>query len=177
MSQTGKTITSNYQLKVFFMAVFTLLLGGGMIFYPYRLFGMLVMILPWAAALGGFIALGSALQRRYKRKKYILQLFWAVLLLTGCAALYRFPGWCDAVLWYIFAGFLFASAWRIMQPVRMRGVERQIIWRLAGGVLATGLAVLMLLKPRSGLSDALMLLGFFSVGWGFFQLLLPPPRE
>ena len=177
MNQTGKKFTANYQLKVIFRAIFILLLGLGMIFWPYRLFGLLVMILPWAAALCGLMALGKVVQLRKKRQKYYLPLLLAVVLLSGGGVLYWRPGWCDVVLWYVFAGGLFASACYVMQPVWMRGVERQIIWRLAGGMLAVGLAVLMLLKPRSGLSDALLLLGIFSVGWGFFQLLLPPPRE
>ena len=85
--------------------------------------------------------------------------------------------WRDVILWYLFIVYLVYSAYQLWQPVRARGVAKQIFWRSLGGLTAAGFAVMLLLKPRSGLSEALMLLGGFLICWGTFQLLLPAPRE
>ena len=69
------------------------------------------------------------------------------------------------------------SAYANMRPAWRPGLERHVFARYAGGIIVCGFAMLLLFMPRSGLSDALQLLGVFSAAWGIYQLLLPPCRE
>ena len=175
--QTGKIFTSDYRLKLTLGAAIALLLGGGMFFYPYVIFGYLVGVLPWCLlVLGAFFAL-NALRCRQRRKSYFPAALLALILLGDGALLLWRPAWCDTALWYIFAGYLLVSAWQVLLPARKPGVEKQTLWRYAGAISVWGFVALMLCKPRSGLSEALMLLGVFLVCWGIFQLLLPSPQE
>ena len=91
--------------------------------------------------------------------------------------LFRWAEWRDGVLWYIFVGYLIFSAYLNMRPAWLPGVEKHAFARYAGGLTVWGFAVLLLFMPRSGLSDALQLLGIFTVAWGLYQLFLPPCRE
>ncbi len=159
-------------------AALTLLLGAGLLYRPYWVFAWLVALLPPVLLSAGvwLVALGALADRRERGKRRRLLLAGLVLLASG-GGLWFEPSWRDAVLWYCFAGWLFYTAFLTIRPALARGVERQVFWRWGGGLAALGLGILMLWKPRSGLSDALLLLGGFALAWGVFQLALPPHRD
>lgn len=175
--QTADIFTAGYRFKLTAWAVVTLLLGAVMFFYPYIVFGYLVTALPWALLGGGvFCGLKTAALRR-RRKKYFRSGWLAAVLLGAGGVLLWQTVWVDTVLWYIFALYLLISGWQNLRPVWIPGLEKQIWWRYAGSLTVWGFVLLMLLKPRSGLSEALMMLSLFFISWGIFQLLLPPPQE
>lgn len=177
MPKVNQSAEFSSRLKLLFWAAFSLLLGLGMIFFPYRLFGILMTLLPWALLLAGVKNLVDFVQLYRRNKKFLLKLSGAVLLLVSGALLLKFIHWRDVVLWYIFVGYLIISAYIIMRPAWQPGLEKQIFSRTAGALTVWGFAVLLLFMPRSGLSEALLLLGVFTVGWGMFQLLLPPAER
>lgn len=162
------------RLKLLISAVVSLGLGLGMIFFPYRLFGILMTLLPWVLLLSAAGKFAEFIKLRQQRKKYFVQLVFSILLTAAGAMLLYFTHWRDIVLWYIFAGYLFVSAYITMRPVWQPGVEKQIFARSLGALTVWGFALLLLFMPRSGLSEALQLLGIFTAAWGVFQLLLPP---
>ena len=175
--QSTENFTSSCRIKLAIWALVTLLLGLAMLFYPYVVFGYLVESLPWAILIAGGVFATKAWTLKRRRKKYFPNMFAAVVLLGGSAAVFWQPSWRDTVLWYVFAGYLIISAWQTLRPTRLPGVEKQTVIRYAGALAVWLMALLMLLKPRSGLSDALLLLSVFLISWGAYQLLLPPPRE
>ena len=175
--QSAENFTSGCRFKLAVWALATLLLGLAMLFYPYVVFGYLVESLPWVILFSGAFFGVKALALKRRRKKYLPSMIAAVVLLGGGAALFWQPVWRDTVLWYVFAGYLIISGWQNLRPTRLPGVEKQTVSRYAGALAVWLMALLMLLKPRSGLSEALLLLSVFFISWGAFQLLLPPPRE
>ena len=161
------------RLKLLFSAVVSLGLGIGMIFLPYRLFGILMTVLPWVLLLSGAVKFANFIKLRQQRKKYFMQLVFSILLVIAGVLLLKFTHWRDVVLWYIFTGYLFVSAYITMRPIWQPGVEKQIFTRLLGALTVWGFVLLLLFMPRSGLSEALQLLGIFTAAWGVYQLLLP----
>ncbi|MBR2356395.1 MAG: hypothetical protein IKA65_00025 [Lentisphaeria bacterium] len=169
------TATFNDRLQLLFWACFSLLLGLGFIFYGFVVFGYLVAALPWILSVAGGLIFLSGILRK-SRRGYFKIVLGAVIFCCGIA-LFRWPEWRDGVLWYIFTAYLAISAYINMRPAWRRGVEKHVFARYAGGLTVWGFAALLLFMPRSGLSDALQLLGFFAAAWGVYQLLLPPGRE
>lgn len=170
------TATFNHRLLLLFWACFSLLLGLGFIFYSFVVFGYLVTLLPWILSAAGAGLFLSGVPRKSAGQKYFRFALGTVILCCG-AALFRWAEWRDGVLWYIFVGYLIFSAYLNMRPAWLPGVEKHAFARYAGGLTVWGFAVLLLFMPRSGLSDALQLLGIFTVAWGLYQLFLPPCRE
>ena len=165
------TATFNHRLLLLFWACFSLLLGLVFIFYGFIVFGWLVTVLPWVLSISGIVLLLSGIPRK-SRRRYFKIVTGAVIFCCG-AALFRWAEWRDGVLWYIFVGYLLLSAYQTMRAARLPGVERHAFARYIGGVTVWGFAALLLFMPRSGLSDALQLLGVFAAAWGLYQLLLP----
>lgn len=170
------TTKFNYRWQLLLWACFSLLLGLGFIFSGFAVFGYLVAALPWILSLtGAFLAI-SNISRKPGKWKYFLIISGTVICLGGTALFY----WVqlrDVVLWYIFAGYLFLSAYLNMLPAWRPGLEKHAFARCVGGFTVWGFAALLLFMPRSGLSDALQLLGIFTAAWGMYQLALPPCRE
>lgn len=163
----------NQRMQLVFWAIFSLLLGASFIFYGFVVFGWLVTVLPWALSISGIVLLLSGVPRKSRRRYFKIVL--GAVIFCGGAALFRWAEWRDGVLWYIFVGYLILSAYQTMRAARLPGVERHAFARYIGGVTVWGFSALLLFMPRSGLSDALQLLGAFAAAWGVYQLLLPPP--
>ncbi len=174
---TNPILTPDIRFRQILAALLTILLGLGMIFFPFRLFSYLVSFLPWGLLLSGAWCIVCARGKKRQRTSRIKWLFLAIILLADGLILYYQTQWRDIVLWYLLAFYWFFSAWQLLQPIWHRGVEKQTLARCLGVLPVFTLALLMLFRPRSGLSDALTLQGIFAVGWGLFQLLLPPHRE
>lgn len=151
-----------------------LLLGAGLLFKPFLVFGCLMKLLPWSLlAVGVITALLGFMSRPVSRVRAIIGI---VLTLDGFVLLFE-SQWCDVVLWYGFALLLLWTAWDTLRWIFRPGTARQTFWRLAGGGVALAFGLLMLWKPRSGLSEALELLGIFALAWGVFLLALPRHRD
>ena len=173
--QPDSKITFAFRFKLLLLAAFSLVLGLGLVFYSFTVFGYMIFLLPWVLTAAGILLwLAGVLDKR--RRNYRKIISGSIIFCSGIV-LFRWPEWRDAALWYIFAGYLIISARHTFQPVLMRGVEKQPFIRAIGALTVWGFAGLMLFMPRSGLSDALTLLGIFTAAWGAFQLLLPPVRE
>lgn len=177
MSYGEQIFKKSYRIKLAVWAATTLILGLGMLIWPFVVFRLLIVMLPALLIAGWLITAAWAWQckanRRPHRRYWVLS---GVLLLSGIL-LYNFMQWRDVVLWYGFAAYLIISGWQNMRPVWRRGVEMQPVWRLLGALTVWAFAALMLCMPSSGLSEALRLLGVFTFSWGAFQLLIPPPQE
>lgn len=169
--------SANFQhrLQLLFWAVFSLLLGVGFIFSGFVVFGYLVAVLPWVLSTAGAILVISGIPRKSKHR-YMRIIPGAIILCAGLA-LFRWAHWRDSVLWYIFVLYLVISAYVNMRPAWHPGLEKHAFARYMGGLTVWGFAALLLFMPRSGLSDALTLLGIFTVAWGIYQTALPPCRE
>lgn len=164
-----------HRLQLLFWACFSLLLGVGFIFYSFVVFGYLVAALPWVLSIcGAGLFISGALHKGHRRYTKIIS---GALIFCGGLVLFHWGHWRDTVLWYIFVVYLLLSAYANMRPAWRPGLERHVFARYAGGIIVCGFAMLLLFMPRSGLSDALQLLGVFSAAWGIYQLLLPPCRE
>jgi len=151
-----------------------LLLGGGLLIKPFVVFGYLVKFLPWVLlAVGAVLAFAGFTGRPIRRVRAVIGI---VLVVDGFVLLFE-SRWRDVVLWYGFALLLLFTGWDTLRLAFRPGTARQTFWRLAGGGVALAFGALMLWKPRSGLSDALTLLGIFAVAWGIFLLALPRHRE
>ena len=170
------TTKFNNRLQLLFWACFSLLLGLGFIFRGFAVFGYLIAILPWFLSIAGAVWAISAILRKSGKNKYLPMLAGALIFCCGLILFYRVQ-WRDVVLWYIFAGYLFLSAYLNMRPAWRPGLEKHAFARYSGGLTVCVFAVLLLFMPRSGLSDALQLLGIFTAAWGIYQLALPPCRE
>lgn len=171
--QSNSVFTFSYRFRMLAWAVVALLLGAAMLLIPYRTYGITVMLLPWGMT-AAVIWRQLLMMNRKKRSKLI---YLNLLLLAVPITLWFKPMWCDAALWYCLLLYLVLSGYHTLRPTWAKALEKQSLWRYLGVLTAWGFAVLLLLRPRSALSDALTLLGFFMIGWGLFQLLLPPPRE
>ena len=173
--QPDSKFTFACRFKLLLWAAFLLALGLGLIFYSFTVFSYMVFLLPWALTAGGILLwTAGVIDKRHRNYRKIIS---GAVIFCGGIVLFRWSEWRDAALWYIFAGYLIISAWHTFRPVLMRGVERQPFARTIGALTVWSFAGLMLFMPRSGLSDALTLLGIFTAAWGAFQLLLPPVRE
>lgn len=164
------------RIQLIFWAVFSLLLGVGFIFCGFVVFGYLVAALPWALSAAGLLLWFRSILPRRRRKNYAGTVLGAVVFCCGIV-LFRWAYLRDAFLWYIFVAYLIISAYVNMRPAWNRGVEKYVLARYIGGLTVWGFSALLLFMPRSGLSDALQILGVFSAAWGIYQLLLPPVRE
>ena len=164
------------RIQLIFWAVLSLLLGVGFICCGFVVFGYLVAVLPWALSAAGLLLWFRSILPRRGRKNYTGIVLGAVIFCCGIA-LFRWAYLRDAFLWYIFVVYLIISAYINMRPAWRRGLEKYVIARYIGGLTVWGFSALLLFMPRSGLSDALQILGVFSAAWGVYQLLLPPVRE
>ena len=169
--------SANFQhrLQLLFCALFSLGLGLGFIFSEFAVFAYLVMLLPWLLSIGGILLWISGIQRKSKRN-YVKIVLGAIIFCIGIA-LFRWAYLRDPMLWYFFVLYLVVSAYINMRPAWHPGLEKHAFARYIGGVTVWGFAALLLFMPRSGLSDALTLLGCFTAAWGVYQILLPPCRE
>lgn len=176
--RSARVFSFKYQLNNIIAASAALLLGLGMFFFPYRVFGGLVAILPYGLIFAALIGIVSGARLKRNRSKRYIPVMAAALAvgILGIVLLSQ-KHWCDSVLWYIFMLYLVFSAYRLLQPAWQRGLETQKIWRYLSALTVWGFALLMLFKPQSGLSDALTILSIFLIAWALFQLLLPPPQE
>ena len=165
----------NHRRQLLFWAVFSLLLGFGFLFFRFVIFGYLSMLLPWALCLVGAGLIFNGIPRKSKRR--YIKIAAGILIAALGGVLFYWARWRDSVLWYIFVLYLLISAYNNMRPAWLPGVEKHVFARCAGGLTVWGFAALLLLMPRSGLSDALQLFGIFSAAWGMYQILLPPGRE
>ena len=177
MAYSEPIFKKSYRIKLAVWAALTLLMGLGMLIWPFVIFRALMSLLPAVLVVSGITAAGWAWQCRQKRRPHRRYWLLAAALLIAGILLFNFMQWRDVVLWYGFAVYLMLSGWQNMRPVWQRGVEMQPVWRLLGALTVWAFAALMLCMPSSGLSEALRLLGVFTVSWGAFQLLLPPPLE
>ena len=175
--QSQSVFTFAYRSRMICHALLGIVFGAGMIFLPYWLFGVMMFLLPYGVWAAGLWQIVKALKLHSQRKNYVRILLCGLLLVAGAGLVFWKFQWRDIILWYLFTLYLLYSAYQVWRPVRARGVAKQIFWRSLGSLTAAGFAVLLLLKPRSGLSEALTLLGGFLIAWGIFQLLLPAPRE
>ena len=169
---------SNHRLQLLAGGCFSLLLGLGFIFYGFVVFGYLTVILPWLLTIGGLWCWGSGvISRKNKRNRAYTVIIAGAVIFCGGIVLFKWAHLRDGALWYIFVGYLIVSAYFTMLPAWRPGLEKHAFARCMGGLTVWGFAALLLLMPRSGLSDALQLLGIFSAAWGVYQLSLPPCRE
>ena len=177
MTYGEQIFKKSYRIKLALWAISTLILGLGMLIWPFVVFRLLIVILPALLIAGWLITAAWAWQCKSNRRPH--RRYWglSVILLISGILLYNFLQWRDVVLWYGFAAYLAISGWQNMRPVWQRGVEMQPVWRMLGALTVWAFAALMLCMPSSGLSEALRLLGVFTVSWGAFQLLIPPPQE
>ena len=169
--------SANFQhrLQLLFCALFSLGLGLGFIFSEFAVFAYLVMLLPWLLSISGILLVISAVWR--KRKHRSIKIASAAVLIAAGIVLFRWAYLRDPMLWYFFVLYLIVSAYINMRPAWHPGLEKHAFARYVGGVTVWGFAALLLFMPRSGLSDALTLLGCFTAAWGVYQILLPPCRE
>ena len=177
MAYGEQIFKKSYRIKLVIWAALTLFLGLGMLVWPFVVFRMLMSLLPAVLTVSGIIAAGWAFQCRRNRRPHRRYWLLAGVMLIAGILLWNFMQWRDVVLWYGFAAYLAVSGWQNMRPVWQRGVEMQPVWRMLGALTVWAFAALMLCMPSSGLSEALRLLGVFTVSWGAFQLLIPPPQE
>ena len=177
MAYGEQIFKKSYRIKLAIWAIATLLLGLGMLIWPFVTFRLLITLLPVVLIAAGVLTAMWAFQRRRNRRPYRRYWLLSAALLTGGTLLWIFLQWRDVALWYGFAVYLAVSGWQNMRPVWQRGVEMQPFWRILGALTVWAFAALMLYMPSSGLSEALRLLGVFTVSWGTFQLLIPPPQE
>ena len=174
--QNSKTFSMSLRFQLMFLAAFSLALGIGLVIWPFIFFGCMVMALPWGLLAVALLIWLAGLRgiSDWRRKKRLPSLIGGSLFLIGGLLLLHFSHWRDMVLWYIFAAYLIFSAYCMLRPAWLPGVEKQSFARWIGALTVWGFVVLLLFMPRSGLSDALQLLGVFTAGWGAYQLLLPP---
>ena len=145
-----------------------------MLLTPFYTYGVMVTLLPFALLGSGvWLLLRNVMTRPRRVKRAIIDL----LLIIYCCILWIKPAWCDKTLWYCFMLYFVISGYQTLRPVWAKALERQSFWRHLGSLTVWGFALLMLLHPRSALSEALTLLGAFLISWGVFQLLLPSPKE
>jgi uncharacterized membrane protein HdeD (DUF308 family) len=173
----NRIFTLAYKFETMLWAIGTVLAGVGLLLCPFMLFGLLLEIMPWLMLLIGIWQIFSAWDQKKRRKSYLAKGFAGGVLLIFAILMFCKLEWRDVVLWYCFALLLVISGWHCFMPLRVRAWNRLALWRYLGVFTVWGFACLMLFKPRSGLSDALSLLGVFAAAWGVFQLLLPPPEE
>ena len=172
--QTTKTFSRSWRLQLIFWAAFSLLQGLGLTVMPFVVFGYLLAALPWGLIVLGCWLLLAGFHNRSRRQKHLPELFVGAAVGAAGVLLIYWVHWRDVVLWYLFVGYLIVSAYCTVRPAWQTGVERQVFARWIGALTVWGFAALLLFMPRSGLSDALQLLGIFTVGWGVFQIAMPP---
>lgn len=150
--------------------VLFLAFGLALVAEPFAVFGILVRSLPWL--LGAFALLMAAAALRKRPLKPLKLLFAGTALAAGIwlgfMAQYR-----DRTLWYLAAGLLAWSAWRVLGSAFRSGAAAG---RCLAVLPALFFAGLMLLRPRSGFSAALTLFGIFAPAWGVVLLTLPAGR-
>ena len=177
-SWTLSRTDDNHRWQLLFWAVFSLLLGLGFIFYGFVVFGYLTVILPWLLTGCGLLCWFRGVMSRKNKRSHAYTAIVAGAVIFCCGIiLFKWAQLRDGVLWYIFVLYLIFSAYFTMRPAWRPGLEKYAFSRWLGGLTVWGFAVLLLLMPRSGLSDALQLLGIFSAAWGVYQIMLPPVRE
>ena len=173
----GKIFTFFYKFTMTSWSLGFLLLGTALLLWPFKIFGMLMQVMPWGILAVAAWSIIYALKQKSRRKAWLGRLLAGLILLAvGSVALCKME-WRDVFLWYCFAGILAFSAWQVVKILRMRLSNKHSLWRYLGALTVWGMVILMLFKPQSGLSDALALLGVFSIAWGVFMLLLPSPEE
>ena len=177
--QSQKVFSASYRLNTIMLALLAILLGGGLILVPGKLFALLAWLLPLLCVMIGIVlwAVPALKQDRRRKSPLLIRLLPGLIFVAGGVLLWFFNAWQSTVLWSLFIVYLLYSSYQTLRPVWARGVEKQIFWRYLGTLTTWGFTLLLFMKPRSELSTALLALGCFAVAWGFFQLLLPPPEE
>ena len=151
-----------------------LLFGAALLIRPFWVFGWLVQLFPWLLTVSGALCAAGALTRKPFGK--IQMVAGAVGIGLG-VWLFRAPVWRDRVLWYVLAALLLWSGAVMLSGAFRPAVARQTFARVLGGGTAAVFALLMFFKPRSGLSDALTLIGLFTLAWGVYLAALPRRQE
>ena len=166
-----------YRFRMGCQALAGIIAGIFMLLSPYRFFGLMMWLLPYIVWAIGLYYLAVALRLRDRLRKYMKELIMSLLIISSAGLVFWKIQWRDVLLWYFMAFYVFYSAYQLWRPVRARGIDKQQFWRWLGGLTAGGFGFFLLFMPRSGLAEALRILGGFLICWGFYQLLLPPPRE
>ena len=147
--------------------VLFLMFGAALALAPFRMFGYLVKLLPWLLGASGALLAASALRKPPLRPAAMLSAaaLPAAGIWLGFMAHYR-----DRALWYLAAGVLAWSAFRVLVSAFRSGAG---LVRIPAALPALLFAGLMLYRPRSGFSSALTLFGVFALAWGTVLLTLP----
>lgn len=141
--------------------------GLALVLAPFPVFTILVRFLPWLLGASALLAAAAALRDLpLKPLKVLLAgVALAAGIWLGFMAQYR-----DRALWYLAAGLVAWSAWRVLRSAPRSGAAAG---RTLAALPALFFAALMLFRPRSGLSAALTLFGIFVLAWGVVLLTLP----